>query len=250
MADQDELEVILVTEMTDAAVHWDEIARKLSGGAHAVLYSKALLPIGELEKLPHVACSVTITGWGGTWLEPCVMPPNLLVGWLNDAHKTLGDRVRLRIDPIVPSAEGFERAAKVASMVDFPIRTTVSLLQFYKGMEGTFRGLRLDPKIYTVKSGRAWFPRKEVAENAYHRLMGANPNLTYQFCGMPYEVGDTHTGCVDDDLLAAIGVTKFKRVRPGFQRPGCKCVIKKLQLVSGACPHGCQYCYARHGRKQ
>ena len=62
---------------------------------------------------------------------------------------------------------------------------------------------------------------------------------------MPYQVeGAEHTGCVDDALLAAIGVDRFKRIAPGRQRPGCRCVIAKRQALGGACAHGCLYCYA------
>ena len=245
----EQLEVIYVTEMTDAAVHWDKVVTKLRMGIPAVVYSKGLLPIDEFATLPQVACSLTITGWGGTWLEPNVPPPDKMISWLHYAYGKLGDRVRLRIDPIVPSQEGFNKACSIAKQILVPIRTIVSILQFYKGMEETFRKLDIKSSIYTDKSGRAWFPKREVAAEAYRRLKYANPNLTYQFCGMPYEVGDTHTGCVDDDLLAAIGVTNFKRIKPGVQRPGCKCVIQKRQLVSGPCKHACQYCYARHGSK-
>jgi DNA repair photolyase len=62
---------------------------------------------------------------------------------------------------------------------------------------------------------------------------------------MPYlVVGAEHTGCVDDKLLQAIGVTSFKRIAPGRQSPGCRWVITSHLALGGPCTYGCLYCYA------
>lgn len=240
------VESIWVTEMTDPKFYYSRIVPILDKGEPVVIYTKGRVP-ERILGYDNLAISITITGWGGTWLEPGVPVPTEMIRHLNEIiEKFKGtQRLRLRIDPVVPTFEGIARASTVSMYVKEPINIVTSIIQIYKGQEEVARRLGIKMDLYTVKSGRALFPRKEVAERWLTALYKSNASLIgrVQFCGMPYNIpGAIHTGCIDKSLLESIGVKDFK---PAIgNRPSCKCVIKKRQIVQGKCKHGCTYCYA------
>ena len=239
---------VWVTETSDPFFHWQPVADVAASGQPVVVYSKNLVPVDFFSDNPRVAIGLTITGWGGTWLEPGVIAPEAMVAHFNRLAEAVGqERLRLRIDPGIPTDDGLGRAAAVLAGIAAPVRTITSIVQFYKGHDALFSKLDIDRSRYTLKSGRAVYPEPELAAWWLHELLRARPDFAgcISFCGMPYQVeGAEHTGCVDDELLRAIGVTDFKRVAPGRQRPGCRCVIAKRQALGGPCTHGCLYCYA------
>ena len=242
------VEYVWVTETSDPFFHWEPVGEVAASGEPVVVYSKNLVPLDFFRDNPRVALGLTITGWGDTWLEPGVIAPEPMVAHFNKAAEAIGsDRLRLRVDPGIPTAEGLQRAAAVLAGIAAPVRTITSIIQFYKGHDALFSRLGIDRSRYTLRSGRAVYPLPELAAWWLGELLRVRPDFAgfVSFCGMPYQVeGAEHTGCVDDALLAAIRVTDFKRVPPGRQRPGCRCVITKRQALGGACTHGCLYCYA------
>jgi hypothetical protein len=239
---------VWVTETSDPFFHWQPVAEVAASGRPVVVYSKNLVPVDFFRDNPRVAVGLTVSGWGGTWLEPGVIAPEAMVAHFNRLAEAVGrERVRLRIDPGIPTAEGLRRALAVLGGVVVPVRTITSIVQFYKGHDRLFSKLEIDRSRYTLKSGRAVFPEPQLAAWWLRELLRVRPDFAgcISFCGMPYQVdGAEHTGCVDDELLRAIGVTDFKRVAPGRQRPGCRCVIAKRQALGGPCTHGCLYCYS------
>ena len=241
-------EFVWVTETSDPFFHWQSVAEVAGSGQPVVVYSKNLVPVSFFQDNPRVALGLTITGWGGTWLEPGVISPETMVAHFNRVAETVGcNRLRLRVDPGIPTAEGLHRARAVLGGIVVPVRTITSLLQFYKGHDKIFERLGIDRSSYKIRSGRAVFPDPELAAWWLRELLLARPDFAgcVSFCGMPYQVaGAEHMGCVDEALLRAIGVTVFKRIAPGRQRPGCRCVIAKRQALHGGCAHGCLYCYA------
>jgi hypothetical protein len=242
------VDFVWVTETSDPFFHWQPVADVAASGQPVVVYSKNLVPVDFFRDNPRVAVGLTITGWGGTWLEAGVIAPETMVAHFNNVAEAVGcERLRLRIDPGIPTEEGLRRATAVLAGIVAPVRTITSLIQFYKGHDKLFSQLGIDRSRYALRSGRALYPDPELAAWWLSGLLRARPDFAgcISFCGMPYLVaGAEHTGCVDDELLSAIGVTDFKRVAPGRQRPGCRCVITKRQALGGPCSHGCLYCYA------
>lgn len=237
---------IYTTEMCDPINHWDKIKKSILDGIPVVAYSKAPIPddIINLNKT-NFSISYTITGWGGTWLESNVLDPEVMINEFNKASVILKNRVLLRIDPIIPTKEGIDKAIHVLKGIMYPIRVITSVLQIYKDQIDIIKKLGVDESLYSVVSGRARFVRREVANRVISLMHVARPNINIQMCGMPYKVeGSIHTGCIDDALLKAMGINEYIRIQPGVQRPGCKCVISKKQLISGPCEHTCAYCYA------
>ena len=242
---------VWITEMTDPIEYWHTLLPLIKKGEPVIIYTKGHLPTEVIDKAKvykNLAVEISITGWGGTWLEPRVGRPQQMINYFNKLVQVFGkNRIRLRIDPVIPTVEGVARASSIALMLYKPVKIITSMIQLYKGQEKIFTKLGIDMNKYTIKSGNALYPEKALAERWYKLLTNINPNLIglVQFCGMPYEIeGAVHTGCIDDELLQAIGVTDYKKIAPGKQRPGCKCTIQKKQAIMGVCNHGCKYCYA------
>jgi DNA repair photolyase len=238
---------IYVTEMVDPVGRWAGIVQSIKKGIPLVLYTKAPVPIEVLTlSNKNFALSYTITGWGGTWLESCVPSPDKMIKSFNGSAQLLKDRISLRVDPIIPTEEGFEKSLSVIKQIAHPTRIVTSILQLYANHDKMAKKLGIDMELYTVRAGRALFVQKEIAKKWIDMVHKAQPwtKGRIQMCGMPYEIeGSVHTGCVDDKLLKLIGITDYDKVAPGKQRPGCKCVITKKQLIMGSCPHRCIYCY-------
>jgi hypothetical protein len=242
------IKYIWMTEMTDPIFHWEKIEKLAIIGEPIIVYSKAKVPIQFFCDNPHIGLNITITGWGSTWLEPLVPKVNLMIDHLNELTTKIDlNRIKLRIDPGIPTIEGINRAISVIKNVNPLPKVITSIIQFYNGHSSIFNKLNIDRRFYTIKSGRAIFPEKTIANRWLECLLQARPDAIklISFCGMPYDISKAeHYGCVDEDLLKAIGVNKFLKIAPGIQRPGCKCVIRKKQACSGFCDHGCKYCYA------
>lgn len=245
---------ILITEMTDPVFHWKKIEEVAKTKQPLIVYSKAQIPIDFLVNNPHVGVNITISGWGSSWLEPGAPDPETMIHYFNDLTEKIDlNRIRLRIDPGIPTEEGIIRATRVLTNISKLPKVLTSLIQCYSWQKNIFNKLGIDLEFYSVKFGNALFPEKVLADRWYECLLQVRPDAKelISFCGMPYEVdGAIHTGCVDEDLLKAIGVTEFKKLLPGKQRPGCKCIIKKKQACFGKCEHKCQYCYAHKENAQ
>lgn len=245
-------EFVWTTEMSDPKFSWPRVHDLIEKGEPVILYTKAppsASIMALVKKRKNVALGITVTGWGGTWLEPGVEKTSTVIEAFNSlvSDTDVRDRVSLRVDPVVPTTLGFARAAYVLSKLERPTKVVCSTLQYYKGQDKVFNRLGIDMSLYTVRSQRALYPSKEIADIWVENFYSFAPDGSkLQMCGMPYEVTgvENHKGCVDRELLAAMGVKIFKEISSGKQRPGCKCIIKKKQAASGRCHHGCLYCYA------
>ncbi len=62
-----------------------------------------------------------------------------------------------------------------------------------------------------------------------------------EICGEP---GMACTGCISERDLAILGIESMA-IPMGRQRPECKCLAVKRELLSrrGQCASGCLYCY-------
>ena len=245
-----EFDKILITEMCDPVFYLPQIYPIIKSGQPIILYSKGIVPIDIFEEHKNVGFNLTISGWGGSWLEPRVTEPEIMISYYNSLIAKIDiNRIKLRIDPGIPTKEGLKKAIHILKSIDKIPQIIISIIQKYKWHSELFNKLGIEDFFYTIESGNALFPEKEIAESWIRRLLDARPEAEgyISFCGMPYEVQfSNHVGCVDETFLKAIGVEKFIKIKKGYQRPGCKCVIKKKQVLNGQqCLHGCMYCYAQ-----
>jgi hypothetical protein len=223
MKKEEEKMKIGITERGDAGL--DQSWKEFIGAK--ILITKAPQLLNE-DDLGTAIIHCTITGFGGTKLEPGVNTPTVTL----DAYRRLvnnfgGERVVLRIDPIIPTEKGIRTALGIFKQAKGRVR--ISFLDLYPHVKERFQNAGfpipwegMHAPLDTRKSVAALFPDAEI-------------------CGEP---GLECTGCVSQRDLAALGITcKLS----GFcgQRKDCKCSAEKHELLDNKrpCQNGCRYCY-------
>lgn len=190
-----------------------------------------------------VMVHATCTGYGGTILEPRV--PD--VAWqLSQVRKLLAagfpaEQLTVRIDPIIPTARGLQRAqAVVDGVCDCVSRFRISVLDMYPHVRKRFvdAGLPL-PYGNRFSASDAQFALVD-AWLACQRGKGK-----FSCCAEPKLQNCTHEGCVSEGEIRRLGLKLDRAYGKGFQRKTCTCLGCKRQMLSGKgrCAHGCLYCY-------
>lgn len=239
-----------ITERGDASLDlsWK---RKLDLVDGVILITKKITPAFILEvnsaETPIIV-HATCTGWGGSWLEPNV--PNYIyqLGGICAliASGFPKENIVLRIDPIIPTAEGIQRAEEVIIKAKelglLPnIRIRISILDEYphvrerlkaSGHEPFYGGRFQPDKALTNKVGKMLCKHDAIFETC------AENNL---FNG----INVVHKGCVDKKDLKLMGLATSETSINPQGRAGCLCLSCKTELLSNKhrCAHGCLYCY-------
>jgi hypothetical protein len=194
---------------------------------------------------------LTLTGLGGTALEPGVAPPQSVVRQFADLVKLAGnpERVNWRFDPIIAWQEGsvvktnlhalsaWMQAATNAGLK----RVTVSLYQDYAKARRRFARVkikRVEPTPARVKVLAA-------------RLLelAAKHGLEVKSCCCPplLAAGMLPAQCVDAELLTRLHPWGWLAAtgKDTGQRPDCGCAPSvDIGDYALSCPQGCLYCYA------
>ncbi len=201
----------------------------------------------------------TITGYGGTVVEPKVPPAKdelLAIKDVVDAGFP-ANKVVIRIDPIIPTKKGLRTAQNVfetAMGMGFS-RYRVSIIDMYPHVRDIFAANRL-PCPYGP-----WFsPYKEQVDatdalllNVQDTWRGLYPEredeLRIECCAEPGLTNAIHSGCVSAYDLALLGLDADDDTQNGWQRPNCLCYSGKKELLTKKkrCPNGCLYCYWGRG---
>jgi len=214
-----------------------------------------------------VALQLTVTGLGGTPVEPGIPP------W-PEVRDTLADlitrrllrpaAVKLRYDPVVALRDAGGRVWSNASEdLAAPVlrafaelgvtRATASLAQIveYPRVARRLRNLGLDGALLTLDEGRAFLRR--FADLAIAR------GYTYSTCVYPPDASSLQEGCLDgrwlNGLLETMGsdrrVTCQLHNARGHQRPDCRCTFSYDLGYSAGIGHcydarerWCVYCYS------
>ena len=228
----------------------------LSDDVHTiVLWSKDFGPLLEnrggladaLSRYEQVYALFTITGLGGTDLEPAVPPWEQAVGQLAGLVAFVGDprRVAVRFDPIVHWVED----GVVRSNLDFaePVFRAAS-------EHGVKRVISSFAAMYDKVRRRKWPwhdpPGGEKVEIGRRLLaLAERYGLSLRACCDPFleEAGAEQSHCIDAALLSELhprGLPADPRPDKG-QRGGCGCSISvDIGSYKQRCPNGCLYCYA------
>jgi len=226
--------MIGITERGDAALDlsWK---RWVAKGKPAILITKA--PSRLLDEVTpdmNVIVHCTITGYGGTVLEPQVQGATIeAAAYLALSNKLCRDRVILRIDPIIPYEPWLDMSRTVLYYAKGRVR--VSFLDIYPHAKQRMAaaGISLPYDDFHAPL--------EYRERAWE-LMG-RPEI----CGEP---GMECTGCVSQKDLEVLNLDPVAMGRPGgFQRKACACLAVKKELLNRKepCGHGCLYCYWKGG---
>ena len=206
-----------------------------------------------LEGYEQTVCQLTITGLGGSALEPAVPPWERVGAQLPALVALTGDarRVSLRYDPIVHWREGdcvrsnLDVAPQILDLAaSAGVRLVrVSIAALYHKTRG--RGVPwVDPSFQE---------RQEIA--AYLQALAAERGLLLQACADPSLVaaGIEPSSCIDGRLLSALHPRRLPLPvgKDKGQRAACGCTpsvdIGSYDMV---CRHGCRYCYARPASDQ
>ncbi|MCK5217938.1 DUF1848 family protein, partial [bacterium] len=218
-------------------------------------YSALLEDVGglreQLTAYNQIFFHFSITGLGGTLLEPGIIPFEEAVHQFRQLIALAGEpkRVNWRFDPIVFWREGgdirsnlevFEKISAAASAAGL-CKVTVSLCQWYKKARCRAR----EYKLYWVTPEVS--QTKEIAEQL--QAMARKNGMEVMACCTP---GFTPFGikperCIDGELLTKLHPQKeiAASKKDTGQRPDCGCALSvDIGSYQMACTKGCVYCYA------
>lgn len=237
------IEKIGITERGDAALDlsWLDWVR---ADKPAILITKDPLTLCRIiEKYNlqerRIIVHATITGFGGTILEPNVLPAkDQIIGYNYLSAILRPDRVVLRVDPIIPTEKGVDTALRVMKHA-VKRRVRISFLDLYRHVQTRFREVGLPiPYVYMDGFILNMHSGLEYRKEAHRRIV----NLIWtapEICGEPDMVC---TGCISEIDCEILGVV------PGGEtniRAGCACLSNKQELLTERkqCKHNCLYCY-------
>jgi DNA repair photolyase len=238
------VEIDLAPSAVHTIVIWSKDLSNLLRNAHR---------LGDLlAAYDQVYVHFTVTGLGGTAVEPGVPAPQKALAQLGDCAAFAGDprRVTVRFDPVLFWEEGGtvrsnldffpELAAAAAELGIRDIRT--SFAQWY-GRAKRRAAARDFPFVDPPEE------EKRVRARALAAIAAAH-GLTLHACSQPAldgVPGVAPSACIDAALLEALHPRRepAARRKDRSQRAACLCTESKdIGSYTQACPHGCVYCYA------
>jgi len=205
-----------------------------------------------LAAFDQVYAHFTVTGLGGTGLEPGAPPPEEALAQLPGLVSILKDprRLSVRFDPVVfwgkegnrrTNLEAFDRVATAAAAAGTrDIR--MSFAQWYKKAARRMRAQGLE--IVDPSEDEKIEIASRLAETAGRRglrLWACSQNFLTRAAGVEA------SACIDGRLLAALHPRKAaaSAVKDRTQRAECGCTVSvDIGSYAQACPHACLYCYA------
>lgn len=244
-----------ITEAGDAGLDlsWENKLPNVDG---AVLITKNItqkfieVVIRNKDKL---IVHATITSYGGTIIEPNVP-------CFAEAFIHLSDLIRrgfpkqkvvIRVDPIIPTPKGIERAHGVIKegINNGFTRFRVSIIDMYPHVRERFTENKL-PLPYGEKG---FLPSNSQSEEVDKMLKALSEYgeevklpIRIETCAEPQLKNAIHCGCISSYDLELLGLEEDNaNDNSGFQRKNCLCYSGKTELLANKkrCPYQCLYCY-------
>jgi hypothetical protein len=221
-----------------------------------VLWSKDFRPLlsdiagvrQALARYDQVFCHLTVTGLGGTALEPNIAPWPEVIAQLPELIQFAGDphRVSVRYDPIVHWYEGQEIRSNLALAAPILRRVSATGVTAVRISFATLYG-----KVRRRRGWRWYDPapeqRLEITRGLVH--LARSLGLTIFACSQNdlSRAGALGSRCIDGELLSLLHPLHLPAATgkdPG-QRPECGCTPSvDIGSYLMSCPNGCRYCYA------
>ena len=241
--------LIGVTERGDAALDtaWEDwvFAQKRP----AILISKDPLKLfTEVTSMadqhgfcPNIIVHCTVTGFGGTKIEPNVPKADVSLEGYSKFINLLGkDRVVLRCDPVIPTEKCVIFAVSRVMSKALGTRIRFSFLDMYSHVKQRFIDAGVDIDKLEAKDGSIHASLEDRLKLV--ELMKSyvpNPQML-SACGEP---GIQSEPCVSKRDCDVLGVELMQST--SHQRFACHCAANKTELLKtrGQCKHGCLYCY-------
>ncbi len=211
---------------------------------HALLTNQRLCI--TLARYRQLYIHLTITGLGGSVLEPRIPPWQDVAGMLSQLVDFTGDarRITWRFDPIIraevkgvlfSNIDLFSPIIEVVSKVGIPLCRT-SWVEPYAKVQRRLSKHGVTLSLHSPEE------RQEHARELTRIVEEHGMDL--QFCAMK---DFSRSSCIDGELLSELHPDGLScsRVRARGQRPLCGCTQSiDIGWYSQKCPHGCLYCYA------
>jgi DNA repair photolyase len=229
-----------ITERGDAGLDftWES---KIDKYNFSILITKNLNNefINKVKDLNNIIIHATITGYGGSVLEPNVPTPIWSLAQLEKLSKSFPiERIILRTDPIMPTAKGVKSAVDVMRL---GIEIGVKRIRFsyvdtyYRHVQKRFSeaGIELPPKHPS-----------DSAREPLIELMMKNSSVRFESCAenIVWDVG-----CISPYDFDLFGIEPNTENINAQNRTNCKCLACKVELLNyknnKRCPHQCLYCY-------
>lgn len=236
-----------ITERGDAGVDlsWSD---KLNNCDYAVIITKNAsnpeLRNKILQNKEKILLHATITGWGNTKIEPNVPDPETEKNYImnlieNDFEK---EHLVWRVDPIIPTPEGYERLEKTFDMLEQTniLRARISVLDAYNHTKR-----RMKDAGYPLPY-QGFSPSKDEFRKIDEILLKRKQKGWFiESCAEPFLTVPEKTGCVNKDDAKLFGITIDTNDINKQNRFGCLCCSAKTELLTKRqqCPHKCAYCY-------
>lgn len=250
-----------VTEAGDAGLDltWQEKMPFVDG---AILITKNIGKHGSAfadavsEYADKIIVHATVTGYGGTVLEPNVPTWEEQLAcarvFAQDCNEytpfDFFERMVIRVDPIFPTQKGITKAYTVmheATIWGFK-RFRVSIVDMYPRVRERFKKAKL-PYPY---DGGMYPPMDKIklVDEMLGTFAAKHPDVRIEACAEPKLTNCIHCGCVSEYDLRLLRLDDDTNVdSAGYQRKDCLCYSGKVELLKrkAQCPHGCLYCYWR-----
>ena len=237
-------EVSLRPDDVHTMVLWSKDFRNLVRDAHGLRRS--------LSVYDQLYLHFTVTGLGGTELEPGVPPPGTALAELEELVAIAADprRISLRVDPIVFWRDGAEVRSNVP-FVDAAARRAAeagitdlrfSLAQWYVKAKNRAAKRRF-PFIDPPDEEKIRTARLVAAAAAAHGLTPSVCSQSFLAAG----AGVRPSSCIDGRRLAELHPRRELAAlrKDRTQRADCLCTESvDIGSYTQTCPHSCVYCYA------
>ena len=238
-----------ITEAGDAGIDLSWID-KLDTVDGAILITKKITQpmIDAIKDRNNIVVHATITGYGGTVLEPNV--PSTMDEFNNTIRLIKAgfsaENIVIRVDPIISSLDGVSLAEKVIKRgIELGFwRYRVSIIDMYPHVRERFKKAKI-----SLPYGDGFSPSVgHIArvDKMLSKLWKENPNINIESCAENLRAAKPR-GCISDWDLVFMGLDISNEVidTRGFQRKGCLCYSGKTELLTHKCqcPNKCVYCY-------
>ena len=236
-----------ITERGDAAL---DLSWKswVGSGKPAILITKNPAKLAKhLNKDMNIIVHCTITGHGGSILEPNVPKTKDAIEGMIEVFDKLHENnfrfeaakcIVLRIDPIIPTLKGFLIAREVLRLAEYGLgdrwsfRTRISFMDNYSHIQKRFQKVGIKTLPYEFHADLT--DRLAIYKEFKHS------SSDIEICGEP---GMPCIGCISSRDCAILKVIPTDG--KSQQRNTCACLAQKHELLTNKkqCGHGCLYCY-------
>lgn len=239
------------TEISDPSFHLEIFDNLYDGN---LIITKRLTPKlieNLIENKDKIILHCTITGMGGTKIEPLVPTKEVMyqhvLELINKGFPV--KQIVLRVDPIVPSEKGIQTALSVIWLFkDTGIeRIRFSFLDMYKHVKDRFKKNNIPIPYETFHADEE---KRNNAVNTIIKIAEENGFKSIECCGEPTTKmfpNLMYCPCLSQKDVDILGLTdKINLVGNKEARKNCGCPKNKTELIKDKpkqCNNGCLYCF-------